>query len=52
MTKAELYDLIKMHKPQHETVATDCILAEHRHTVIRLTPYHLDLNPIKKFGVS
>jgi len=23
MTKAELYDLIKMHKPQHETFAID-----------------------------
>ena len=48
MTKAELYDLIKMHKPQYETFATDCLLAEHGHTVIRLPPYHPDLNPIEK----
>jgi hypothetical protein len=37
MIKAELYHLIKIHKPQHETVAIDCMLAEHGHTVIRLT---------------
>ena len=48
MTKAELYDLIKMHKPQYETFAIDCLLAEHGHTVIRLPPYHPDLNPIEK----
>jgi len=29
MTKAELYDLIKMHKPQYETFAIDCLLAKH-----------------------
>jgi hypothetical protein len=48
MTKAELYDLIKMHKLQYETFAIDCLVAEHRHTVIRLPPYHPDLNPIEK----
>jgi len=48
MTKAELYDLIKMHKPQYETFAIDCLLAEHRHTVIRLPTYHPDLNAIEK----
>jgi transposase len=48
MTKAELYDLIKMHKPQYETFAIDCLVAEHGHTVIRLPPYHPDLNPIEK----
>jgi len=47
-TKAELYDLIKMHKPQYETSAIDCLLNEHGHTVIRLPPYHPDLNPPKK----
>jgi hypothetical protein len=50
VTKAELYDLIKMHKPQYKTAAIDCMLAEHGHTVIRLPPYHLDLNPIKNLG--
>jgi hypothetical protein len=52
MTKAELYDLIKMHKPQSETFAIDCLLGEHGHTVIRLPPYFPDLNPIEKIGVS
>jgi hypothetical protein len=32
MTKAELYDLIKMHKPQYETFAIDCLLADHGHS--------------------
>jgi len=48
MTKAELYDLMKMHKPQYETFAIDCLVAEHGHTVIRLPPYHPDLNLIEK----
>ena len=32
MTKAELYDLIKIHKPQYDTFAIDCLLAEHGHS--------------------
>jgi len=48
MTKAELYDLIKMHKPQYETFAIDHLLADHGHTVLRLPPYHPDLNPIEQ----
>jgi hypothetical protein len=48
MPKAELHDLIKMHKPQCETFEINCLLAEHGHTVIRLPPYHPDLNPIEK----
>jgi len=37
-----------MHKPQYVALATDCLLAEHGHTVIRLPLYHPDLNPIEK----
>jgi len=48
MTKAELYDLIKMHKPQYETFVIDCLLADHGQTVLRLPPYHPDLNPIEQ----
>ena len=48
MTKAELYDLIKVHKPQYETFAIDRLLADHGHTVLRLPPYHPDLNLIEK----
>jgi len=48
MTKAELYDLIKVHKPQYETVEIDLLLADHGHTVLRLPPFHPDLNPTKQ----
>ena len=48
MANAELYDLIKMHKPQYGTFAIDCLLADHGHPVLRLPPYHPDLNPIEK----
>ena len=48
MTKAELYELIKMHKPQYETFAIDCLLADHGHTVFRLPHFHPDLNPIEQ----
>jgi transposase len=48
MTKVELYDLIKMHKPQPQTFAIDGLLAEHGHTAIRLPPYRPDLNPTEK----
>jgi len=48
MTKAELYDLIKMHKPQYENFAIDCLLADHGHRVLRLPPYHPDLNFIEQ----
>ena len=40
MTKVELYDLKTMHKPRYETLAIDCLLAEHGHTVTRLSPFH------------
>ena len=48
MTNAELCDLIKMHKPQYETFAIDCLLADYGHPVLRLPPYHPDLNPTEK----
>jgi hypothetical protein len=48
MTKAKLYDLIKMHKPQYETFAINRLIADHGHTVLRLSPYHTDLNPIQQ----
>ena len=48
MTKAEMYDLIKIHKRQCETFAINCLLADHGHTVIRLPAYHPDLNFIEK----
>ena len=47
MTKAELYDVIKIHRPQYETFC-NCLLANHGHTVMRLLPCHPDLNPTEK----
>lgn len=46
-TKAQLYELIKRHKrdPQYEV---EKMLNEHGHEVLRLPPYHCDLNPIEK----
>jgi hypothetical protein len=51
MTTVEVYDLIKMHKQQYETFVIDGLLAKHAHMVIRLPPYHPDLNPKEKIGV-
>ncbi|CAG4981618.1 unnamed protein product [Colias eurytheme] len=46
-TKAQLYELIKRHKgdPKYEV---DKMLNENGHEVLRLPPYHCDLNPIEK----
>ena len=37
-----------MYKPRFETFATDRLLADHGHTVLRLPPFHPDLNPTKQ----
>ncbi|KAF2891728.1 hypothetical protein ILUMI_14445 [Ignelater luminosus] len=47
-TKVELYEKIKIHKPQYCLYAVDNLLAKHGHTVLRLLPYHPVLNPIEK----
>ena len=47
-TKPELYQLIKQHKPDHIEYALDKKLEEHGHVVLRLPPYHPELNPIEK----
>lgn len=38
--------LVKNHKPE-PVYYIDELLGEHGHTVIRLPPYHCDLNPIE-----
>lgn len=43
----QLYQLIKTHKEQFKTFSIDEILAEHNHNILRLPPYHPDLNPIE-----
>ena len=46
-TKTKLYDLILANKPAHKTYLIDQILTEHGHSILRLPPYHPDLNPIE-----
>ena len=47
MLKAELYELVKRNKPRQKKYEIDRIAREHGHTVVRLPPYHCDLNPIE-----
>ncbi|XP_060808703.1 uncharacterized protein LOC132903751 [Amyelois transitella] len=46
LRKPELLTLVKRHKPA-PLYEIDEILGEHGHTVVRLPPYHCDLNPIE-----
>jgi hypothetical protein len=52
MCKPELYYLIKLCKPRFKTFKIDALLAEHGHSVLRLPPYHPDLNPIELIWAS
>lgn len=47
MLKPQLYNLIKINKEKYKKYSVDQILAEHNHSVLRLPPYHPDLNPIE-----
>jgi hypothetical protein len=40
-----LYSLIELRNPWLKTFKTDGVLAEHGYSVLRLPPYHPDLNP-------
>lgn len=46
LRKPELLMLVKRHKPE-PIYEIDQILGDHGHTVVRLPPYHCDLNPIE-----
>lgn len=46
MTKPQLYELIKRHKPEPE-YEVDKIIKENGHQILRLPPYHCDLNAIE-----
>ncbi|KAB0805352.1 hypothetical protein PPYR_02322 [Photinus pyralis] len=50
MTKLELYEVIKRHRSQSDTkkYTVDSVLAAHGHSVLRLPPYHPELNPIER----
>nr|CAH7720764.1 unnamed protein product [Callosobruchus chinensis] len=50
--KAELYSLIKIYKPRYKTYEIDKIITEAGHSVLRLPPYHPDLNPIELVWAS
>lgn len=52
MLKPELYQLIKLNKNRTKMFKIDALLAEHGHSVIRLPPYHPDLNPIELIWAS
>lgn len=47
-TKPELYAIIKQHKTTSPRFKLDTLLSEHGHAVLRLPPYHPELNPIEK----
>ena len=46
-TKPELYELVNNYKPKFITYQIDSILSEHGHSVVRLPPYHPELNAIE-----
>ncbi|RVE50547.1 hypothetical protein evm_004774 [Chilo suppressalis] len=46
-TKPVLYDIIKRNK-EPPLFAVDELLKQHNHEVVKLPPYHCDLNPIEK----
>ena len=50
MTKAELLQILKLHKPRFCNYEIDNIAAAHGHTVIRLPPYHCHFNAIELIG--
>jgi len=47
LLKPQLYNLIRANKDRFKTFSIDRILAEQGHQVLRLPPYHPDLNPIE-----
>lgn len=53
LTKPELYKIIQDNKYKFPPVyKLDRLLEEHGHKVLRLPPYHPDLNPIEKIWAS
>lgn len=47
MLKPQLYNWIKSHKPNHLRYKFVEILNQHGHSILRLPPYHPELNPIE-----
>ncbi len=47
LTRPELYEIIKRHKPLSQKKRVDELAKQHGHQVVRLPPYHCELNPIE-----
>lgn len=45
LKKPELYNIIKMYKPRNIKYRIDNLAKQHGHEILRLPPYHCDLNP-------
>ena len=45
--KPDLYNIIKKHKPEEKQFRLDALFSAAGHSVLRLPPYHPDLNPIE-----
>lgn len=45
LKKADLYDLIKLHKPHSTKYKIDELAKKYGHDILRLPPYHCDFNP-------
>lgn len=52
ITKPELYEIIKAHKTAYPKYKLDTLLSEKGHSVLRLPPYHPELNPIEKIWAT
>ncbi|XP_072375192.1 uncharacterized protein [Diabrotica undecimpunctata] len=47
MLHTDLYESIKLHKPRFVKYSIDSVIRSFGHEVLRLPPYHLDINPIE-----
>lgn len=47
MLKSELNEIARKHKKAHERYVVDEMAAERGVTILRLPPYHCELNPIE-----
>lgn len=52
LTKVELYKLIKLNKVAQPQYKLDMLLSEFGHQVLRLPPYHPELNSIEKIWAA
>lgn len=52
MLKPDLYTIIKLYKPHFKNYEIDKLFIEKGHSVLRLPPYHPDLNPIELIWTS